>query len=112
MIGASTEAQTMLTDKDFDLTQEGVTVVEFWADWNSKNECTWLADLVDAELYRIDLNTSAAKEYGVKVLPTILIFDEGDEVGRFEGDITFSLCPEKTPLQVQKKIDKLMVNKF
>ena len=112
MIGASIEAQTMLTDKDFDLTQEGVTVVEFWADWNSKNECTWLADLVDAELYRIDLNTSAAKKYEVKVLPTILIFDEGEEVGRFEGDITFSLCPEKTPLQVQKKIDKLMVNKF
>ena len=71
-----------------------------------------MADLVDAELYRIDLNTSAAKDYEIKVLPTVLIFDDGEEVGRFEGDITFTLCAEETPVLVQKKIDKLMLNKF
>ena len=104
--------QTMLTDEEFDMTQEGVSVVEFWADWNSKNECKWLAEIADAELYRIDLNTDAAKKCKITVLPTVLIFDEGEEVGRFEGDITFSLCPEKTPGKVQKEIDKLMANKF
>ena len=104
--------QIMLTDKNFNMTQEGVTVVEFWADWNAKNECTWLAEIADAELYRMDLNSDAAKKCKITVLPTVLIFDEGEEVGRFEGDITFSLCPEKTPGLVQKKIDKLMVNKF
>jgi len=105
-------AQKMLTDKNWDRTQEGVTVVEFWADWNSKNECSWLAKIVDAELFRMDLNSDAAKKCKITVLPTVLIFDEGEEVGRFEGDITFTLCPEKTPKLVQKEIDKLMVNKF
>jgi thioredoxin-like negative regulator of GroEL len=105
-------SQMILTDEDFDMTQEGVSVVEFWADWNAKNECKWLADIVDAELYRIDLNTDAAKKCKITVLPTVLIFDEGEEVGRFEGDITFSLCPEKTPSKVQKEIDKVMANKF
>ena len=104
--------QQMLTDKTFSDSQEGVAVVEFWADWNAKNECKWLADIVDAELYRVDLNTDAAKKCKITVLPTVLIFDEGEEVGRFEGDITFSLCPEKTPGKVQKEIDKLMANKF
>ena len=104
--------QMMITDKDFDMTQEGVSVVEFWADWNSKNECVWLENIEDAEVYRIDLNTDAAKDNKITVLPTVLIFDEGEEIGRFEGDITFSLCPEKTPNKVQKEIDKVMANKF
>ena len=29
--------QQMLTDKTFSDSQEGVAVVEFWADWNAKN---------------------------------------------------------------------------
>ena len=111
-ICSTCSAQQMLTDKNFDMSQEGVTVVEFWADWNSKNECVWLEDIADAEVYRIDLNTDAAKENKITVLPTVLIFDEGEEIERFEGDITFSLCPEKTPVKVQKEIDKLVLNKF
>ena len=31
MIGMSIDAQTVLTDKNFSDSQEGVTVVEFWA---------------------------------------------------------------------------------
>ena len=33
-LSAVCNGQQMLTDKDFDMSQEGVTVVEFWADWN------------------------------------------------------------------------------
>lgn len=112
MIGASIDAQTVLTDKNFDDSQIGVTVVEFWADWNSSNECTWLEDIEDAEVYRIDLDTGAAKDNDITVLPTIIIFNDGEEVKRFEGDISFSLCPEETPKKVKKEIEKLMLNKF
>tara|TARA_R100001443_G_scaffold116028_1_gene135335 strand:+ start:1404 stop:1772 length:369 start_codon:yes stop_codon:yes gene_type:complete len=111
-LSAVCNGQQMLTDKDFDMSQEGVTVVEFWADWNSKNECVWLENIADAEVYRVDLSTDAAKKNKVTVLPTVVIFDEGEEIERFEGDITFSLCPEKTPVKVQKEIDKLVANKF
>ena len=104
--------QTILTDKNFSDSQEGVTVVEFWAEWNSANECVWLKDIEDAETYRIDLDTDAAKENEITVLPTVIVFSDGEEVERFEGDISFSLCPEKTPKKVQKEINELMLNKF
>ena len=112
MIGTSISAQTVLTDKHFDDSQIGVTVVEFWASWNSANECVWLEDIEDAEIYRIDLDTDAAKDNKITVLPTIIIFNDGEEMERFEGDISFSLCSETTPKKVQKEIDELIVNKF
>tara|TARA_R110002020_G_scaffold4711_9_gene20522 strand:+ start:4984 stop:5349 length:366 start_codon:yes stop_codon:yes gene_type:complete len=112
MIGATIDAQTILTDKNFDNSQIGVTVVEFWADWNSKNECTWLENIEDAEVYRIDLNTDAAKDNKITVLPTVIVFNDGEEIKRFEGDISFSLCLEETPKKVQKQINELMLDKF
>ena len=112
LIGVSINAQTILTDKNFSDSQEGVTVVEFWAEWNASNECKWLVDIEDAEVYRIDLDTDAAVENKITVLPTVIVFSDGEEIERFEGDISFSLCPEKTPRKVQKEINELMVNKF
>ena len=111
-MGATINAQTTLTDKNFDDSQEGVTVVEFWAEWNSANECVWLKDIEDADTYRIDLDSDAAKDNDITVLPTIIVFNDGEEVERYEGDISFSLCPEKTPKKVQKEINELMLNKF
>ena len=104
--------QQMLTDKTFSDSQEGVTVVEFWANWNSANECVWLENIEDAEVYRIDLDTDAAKENKITVLPTVIVFDDGEEVERYEGDISFSLCPDKTPKKVQKEINELILDKF
>jgi len=104
--------QQMLTDKTFSDSQEGVTVVEFWANWNSANECVWLESIEDAEVYRIDLDTDAAKENKITVLPTVIVFDDGEEVERYEGDISFSLCPDKTPKKVQKEINELILDKF
>tara|TARA_R110000744_G_scaffold155686_4_gene271154 strand:- start:1067 stop:1432 length:366 start_codon:yes stop_codon:yes gene_type:complete len=112
IIGATMNAQTILTDKNFDDSQEGVTVVEFWAEWNSANECVWLENIEDAETYRIDLNTNAATDNEITVLPTVIVFNDGEEVERFEGDISFSLDPDKTFKKVQKEINELMLNKF
>jgi len=112
LLGITVNAQEVLTDKTFSESQEGVTVVEFWAEWNSANECVWLKDIEDADVYRIDLDTNAASENEVTVLPTVIVFSDGEEIERFEGDISFSLCPEKTPKKVQKEINELMLNKF
>lgn len=105
-------SQIILTDKNFNNSQEGVTVVEFWAKWNAVNECIWLEDIEDAEIYRIDLNTDAAKDNKITVLPTVIVFNDGEEIERFEGDISFSLCPDKTSKKVQKQINELMLDKF
>ena len=104
--------QTTINDKTFKKTQVGITVVEFWADWNKKNECLWLKDLENTKCFRINIQTSVAKDYDVKVLPTIIVFNNGKEIERFEGNIKFQLCEIETPLQIQKVIDKLLINKF
>jgi len=105
-------SQTILDDKTFSKTKSGITVVEFWSDWNKKNECYWLEQISDAKTYRIDLETKTADDFKIKVLPTIIVFNNGEEVDRFEGDISFQLCPKRTPKKVQRIIDELMINKF
>ena len=46
----------------------------------------------------------------IGVVPTIIIFDEGEEVERFEADISFSI--KATREEIQTIIDELIVNKF
>ena len=105
-------SQTAITDKTFSKTQSGITILEFWADWNKTNECFWLEEISDAKIYRIDLESQTAEDYGIKVLPTLIVFNNGEEVKRFEGNISFQLCPRRTPKKVQKVVDGLMINKF
>ena len=111
-LGYSVNGQTVVNDKTFKKTQTGITIVEFWADWNKKNECLWVKDLKNTKCFRIDIKTSTAEDYNIKVLPTIIVFNNGEEIKRFEGNIKFQLCEVETPLKVQKIIDKLLVNKF
>ena len=42
------------------------------------------------------------------VLPTVIVFNNGEEIKRFEGNISFKLCPKRTPKKIQKEIDKLV----
>lgn len=101
-------AQTSLTDKTFTKCNKGKSVVEFWADWNKTNMCTdWMVDIEGANYYIMDINTNKAKEYKIKVLPTLIILNDGIEVDRFEGNIQFQLCPKRTPKKVQAIINEL-----
>ena len=104
--------QMLITDKTFTKSQSGITVVEFWSDWNKENECFWLEQISNAKTYRIDLESQTAEDYEIKVLPTLIVFNNGEEVKRFEGNISFELCPRRIPKKVQKVIDGLMINKF
>ena len=101
------EAQTIVNDKDFNKTKSGISIVEFWADWNKKNECNWITDILNAKSFRIDLDSQAALEHNITVLPTVIVFNNGKEIKRFEGNIGFKLCPKRTPKKIQKEIDKL-----
>jgi thiol-disulfide isomerase/thioredoxin len=101
--------QTVVSDKSFYKTQTGITIVEFWAQWNHHNSCEWTVGLKNIKAYRIGIESETAKTYNIKVLPTLIIFDDGDEIARFEGDIKFKLCPKGTPLQVQAVVDKILL---
>ena len=85
-----------LTDENFDkATARGVVVVEFWATWNDVNKVILLDEweTFDAKVYRlnIDLYPKIQSKNNVVILPTIIFFDDGEEVKRLQGDMSFSL---------------------
>ena len=104
-----------LTDENFSrATSRGIVAVEFWATWNEANKVTLLDewDTFDAKVYRvnIDLFPKIQSENNVVILPTIIFYDEGEEVKRLQGDMSFSL---KTSIkELEDIIEEILSSKF
>ena len=104
-----------LTDENFDkATARGVVVVEFWASWNDANKVTVLDEweTFDAKVYRlnIDLYPKVQSKNNVVILPTIIFYDDGEEVKRLQGDMSFSLKVTKDELE--EIIEEILGSKF
>ena len=104
-----------LTDKNFErATSRGLVVVEFWATWNEKNKVVLLDewDTFDAKVYRvnIDLYPKIQANNDVVILPTIIFYDEGEEVKRLQGDMTFSL--QTSIKEFENIIEEILSSKF
>ena len=104
-----------LTDENFSkATARGVVVVEFWATWNEANKVSILEewDTFDAKVYRlnIDLYPKIQTDNEVVILPTIIFYDEGEEVKRLQGDMSFSL--KVTTKQLDEIIEEILGSKF
>ena len=104
-----------LTDENFKkATNRGLVVVEFWATWNQANKVvvldTW--DTFDAKVYRvnIDLYPKIQSENNVVILPTIIFYDEGEEVKRLQGDMSFTL--KTTTKDLEEIIEEILGSKF
>ena len=105
--------QTFATNDTFenDIAKD-ITVIEFWAGWNSVNEFKELAKLKNCNVYRIDIMNCMGiqTEYNVSAIPTIIIFDNGIEKERFLPNIMFQLEVDKKI--IQNSIDTITLNKF
>ena len=104
-----------LTDENFGrATGRGLVVVEFYATWNEANKVvildTW--DTFDAKVYRLNIETypKIQSENEVVILPTIIFFDEGEEVKRLQGDMSFSL--KVTTKELEEIIEEILGSKF
>ena len=91
---------------------KGIVVVEYWAEWNNANKFKELKELKDCTVYRacIAKCTDAASKYNIKAIPTVIIYDNGEEVARFSPNIMLQL--EATGKDVQSAIDEIVLNKF
>jgi len=91
---------------------KGIVVVEYWAEWNNANKFKELNQLKDCTVYRacIAKCSDAANEYGIKAIPTVIIYDNGEEIKRFSPNIMLQL--EASGKDVQSAIDEIVLNKF
>jgi len=91
---------------------DNLCVVQFNAGFNEANKVTWLEKLNECDKHFIDIgaDAKAAAKYKIVVVPTILIFNEGEEVARFQANIMMTM--EATKDEVQEKIDEIIMDAF
>ena len=104
-----------LTDENFKkATARNLVVVEFWATWNETNKVTLLEEWenFDVKIYRlnIDLYPNIQAENDVVILPTIIFYDDGEEVKRLQGDMSFTL--KTTIEQLDEIVEEILGSKF
>ena len=90
-----------------------ITITQFNASWNSSNDVEWLNKLSDVDKIKyIDIaeNTKAQQKHEIVVVPTIVIYKDGEEVKRLQADISFAI--KATREELQEYIDELLMEDF
>lgn len=89
-----------------------ITVTHFNAGWNSANDVQWVDKLSDCDITRVDIATDPKiqQKHNVVVVPTIIIFQDGEEVKRFQADLSFKIAATREELQ--NYIDELIMSAF
>lgn len=92
--------------------ESGVCVVEFNANFNEANSVDWIDELSDCKGRRVDIvaNPDLQKKHKIVVVPTVILFNDGDEVERFQANIMMQL--EATQDEVQDAIDEVLMSSF
>ena len=90
-----------------------IQITHFNAGWNSANDVSWYMDLTDCKTIGhtdIAKDTEAQTKYKIAVVPTIIIFKDGEEVARFQADLSFKMVA--TEQEVQEEIDDQLMSDF
>ena len=89
-----------------------IAVTHFNAEWNNTNKAEWVGDLTDCEITYVDIAKSPKLQikHKVVVVPTIIIFQDGEEIKRYQADISFKMLATKNELQ--DKIDEIIMSNF
>ena len=98
------------------LSQDECVIVQVNADWNIKasielgrlKNCKWFNASIDDKQYGAVL----ANEWNIKSVPTIIMFEYGKEIKRFEAGLSFDLDEDKIKREINKEIDKIMLRRF
>tara|TARA_R100000329_G_scaffold51459_2_gene47468 strand:+ start:157 stop:495 length:339 start_codon:yes stop_codon:yes gene_type:complete len=101
-----------VTSLGMNIPDSGVCVVEFNASFNAANSVDWIDDLSDCKGRRVDIASEPdlQKEHKIVVVPTVIVFNDGEEVERFQANIMMQL--EATQDDVQEAIDEIIMSDF
>ena len=90
-----------------------IKVIQFNAGWNKANDVPWVHSLKDCKTIGytdVASDKKAQAKYKIASVPTIIIFKDGEEVARFQADLSFTLVATKE--EVQEEIDNIIMSDF
>ena len=90
-----------------------IEVKQFNAGWNSANDISWVNSLKDCKTIAytdIGKDKESQAKYKIAVIPTIIIFKDGEEVARFQADLSFKMVATKE--EVQEEINNQLMSDF
>jgi len=91
------------------LSQNICVVVQVNADWNKSSSidlghmdnCQWFHASIDNKEY----GAAIASEWNIKSVPTIIMFEKGKEIKRFEAGLSFTLDRDDIKEEIEEEID-------
>ena len=89
-----------------------IVVTHFNAAWNDPNKVSYIGKLTDCDIVYVDIAVAPKLQtkHEIVVVPTVVIFKDGEEVKRFQADISFSM--KATRKDMQAIIDELLMSDF
>ena len=98
------------------LSQDDCVIVQVNADWNA-NANLDLSKLKNCKVFNASIDNKEygaiiANEWNIKSVPTIIMFEYGKEIKRFEAGLSFNLDEGKIKKQINDEIDEIMLRRF
>ena len=95
----------------FSITSQ-IQVVQFNANWNSANGVKWLNQLTDCKVKEICIvaDKAAQSKHKIVVVPTIIVFNHGEEVKRYQANIMMQM--EAKLEDIQDLVDETVMESF
>jgi len=91
---------------------DGVVVAHFNASWNEVNAVPWIEDINECNLVLVDISTNQEimKRWEIIVVPTIVLFKDGEEIKRWQANVAFKI--ETDVKTVQEAVDEQNLSDF
>ena len=89
-----------------------IVVTHFNAEWNNPNKVKFIGELTDCEIIYVDIAVAPKLQdkHEIIVVTTVVIFKDGEEVKRWQADISFAM--KATRKDMQDYIDELLMEDF
>ena len=78
-----------------------ITVMQFNAEWNNANAVEWFEKLEDCKLKKICIveEPKLQDKHKIIIVLTIVIFKDGEEIKRYQADLSFKLLATRKEIQ-------------